>query len=29
LQEIEANVEHIHFLVGLEEEHPLRQGFSR
>jgi hypothetical protein len=27
LQEIDANLEYIHFLVGLEEEHPLRQRF--
>jgi hypothetical protein len=27
LQEIDANLEFIHFLVGLEEEHPLRQRF--
>ena len=27
LQEIDGNLEYIHFLVGLEEEHPLRQRF--
>jgi hypothetical protein len=27
LQEIDANLEYVHFLVGLEEEHPLRQRF--
>jgi hypothetical protein len=27
LQEMDANLEYIHFLVGLEEEHPLRQRF--
>jgi hypothetical protein len=27
IQEIDANLEYIHFLVGLEEEHPLRQRF--
>ena len=27
LQEIDANLEYMHFLVGLEEEHPLRQRF--
>jgi hypothetical protein len=27
LQEIDANLEFIHFLLGLEEEHPLRQRF--
>jgi hypothetical protein len=27
LQEIDANLEFVHFLVGLEEEHPLRQHF--
>jgi hypothetical protein len=27
LQEIDANLENIHFLVGLEEDHPLRQRF--
>jgi hypothetical protein len=27
LQEIDANLEYIHFLIGLEEEHPLRQRF--
>jgi hypothetical protein len=27
LQEVDANLEYIHFLVGLEEEHPLRQRF--
>jgi uncharacterized membrane protein YccC len=27
LQEIDASLEYIHFLVGLEEEHPLRQHF--
>jgi hypothetical protein len=27
LQEIDANLDYIHFLVGLEEEHPLRQRF--
>ena len=27
LQEIDANLEIIHFLIGLEEEHPLRQRF--
>ena len=27
LQEIDANLEYIRFLVGLEEEHPLRQRF--
>jgi hypothetical protein len=27
LQEIDANLEHIHFLMGLEEEHLLRQRF--
>ena len=27
LQEIDANLEFVHFLVGLEEEHPLRQRF--
>ena len=25
LQEIDANLEYVHFLIGLEEEHPLRQ----
>jgi hypothetical protein len=29
LQEIDANLEYVHFLVGLEEEHPLRQHFFR
>src|SRR5205807_2486200 len=27
LQEIDANLEYVHFLVDLEEEHPLRQRF--
>jgi hypothetical protein len=27
LQEIDANLEYVHFVVGLEEEHPLRQRF--
>ena len=27
LQEIDANLEFVHFLVGLEEEHPLRRRF--
>ncbi len=27
LQEIDANLEYVHFLVGLENEHPLRQRF--
>ena len=27
LQEVDADLEYIHFLVGLEEEHPLRQRF--
>lgn len=27
LQEIDANLEFVHFLIGLEEEHPLRQRF--
>jgi hypothetical protein len=27
LQEIDANLEYVHFLIGLEEEHPLRQRF--
>jgi hypothetical protein len=27
LQEIDAHLEYVHFLVGLEEEHPLRQRF--
>jgi len=27
LQEIDANLEYVHFLVGLEKEHPLRQRF--
>jgi hypothetical protein len=27
LQEVDANLEYIHFLVGLEEEHPLRRHF--
>jgi hypothetical protein len=27
LQEIDANLEYLHFLVGLEEEHPLRRRF--
>jgi hypothetical protein len=27
LQEIDANLEYIHLLVGLEDEHPLRQRF--
>ena len=27
LQEIDANLEYMHFLVGLEQEHPLRQHF--
>jgi hypothetical protein len=27
LQEIDANLEYVHFLLGLEEEHPLRQRF--
>jgi hypothetical protein len=27
LQEIDANLEYVHFLVDLEEEHPLRQHF--
>jgi hypothetical protein len=27
LQEIDANLEYVHFLVGLEEEHPLRRRF--
>jgi hypothetical protein len=27
LQEIDANLEYVHFLVGLEPEHPLRQRF--
>jgi hypothetical protein len=27
LQEIDANLEYVHFLVGLEGEHPLRQRF--
>src|SRR5271157_6487078 len=27
LQEIDANLEYVRFLVGLEEEHPLRQRF--
>jgi hypothetical protein len=27
LQEIDANLEYIHFLIGLETEHPLRQRF--
>jgi hypothetical protein len=27
LQEIDANLEFIHFLIGLEEEHPLRERF--
>jgi hypothetical protein len=27
LQEIDANLEYVQFLVGLEEEHPLRQRF--
>jgi uncharacterized membrane protein HdeD (DUF308 family) len=29
LQEIDANLEYVRFLVGLEEEHPLRQHFFR
>jgi hypothetical protein len=29
LQEIDANLEYVHFLIGLEEEHPLRQRFFR
>src|SRR5207245_2239234 len=27
LQEIDANLEYVHFLLGLEKEHPLRQRF--
>ena len=27
LQEIDANLEYVHFLIGLEAEHPLRQRF--
>jgi len=27
LQEIDANLEYVHFLIGLEQEHPLRQRF--
>jgi len=27
LQEIDADLEYVHFLIGLEEEHPLRQRF--
>jgi hypothetical protein len=27
LQEIDANLEYVHFLIGLEDEHPLRQRF--
>src|SRR5207244_8876637 len=27
LQEIDASLEYVHFLLGLEEEHPLRQRF--
>src|SRR5206468_9347341 len=27
LQEIEANLEYLHFLIGLEQEHPLRIRF--
>jgi uncharacterized membrane protein YccC len=27
LQEIDANLEYVHFLIGLESEHPLRQRF--
>jgi len=27
LQEIDANLEYVHFLLGLEKEHPLRQHF--
>src|SRR5262249_41697692 len=27
LQEIDANLEYVHFLIGLEEEHPLRRRF--
>src|SRR6202030_4625421 len=27
LQEIDANLEFVHFIVGLEEEHPLRRRF--
>jgi len=29
LQEIDANLEYVHFLLGLEKEHPLRQHFFR
>jgi hypothetical protein len=27
LQEVDANLEYVHFLIGLEQEHPLRQRF--